>query len=235
MFPELQDYGLIFLLLAVFGFIVLDIFKTGQQWGIPNFYKSNIEIFFHYVSTAILVLSFIFVLIGLALSSPNPDNVITKFIIDIFNIFDKIHELGLISDGSIMMIGKILVFSTFFAFLYIFLYFVVFYLGVYFRISSAIQLNVFLKDNQSNHKKFSGLITETDDFFFFLKNEGINLWEAVRKDDIAGIETIKGRPRLDNWIFGLIIWIKKIVNKLRLRLKKQKNNIKFLQNPEHPP
>jgi len=44
MFPELQDYGLIFLLLAVFGFIVLDIFKTGQQWGIPNFYKSNIEI-----------------------------------------------------------------------------------------------------------------------------------------------------------------------------------------------
>lgn len=221
MFPELQNYGLIFLLLAVFGFIILDIFKTGQQWGIPNFYKSNIEIFFHYVSTAILVLSFIFVFIGLAISSPNPDNAITNFLKDIFNIFDKIHEFGLISDGSIMIIGQILVFSTFFSFLYIILYGVVFYLGVFFRISSAIQLNVFLKDNQrSNPKNFSGLITENDDFFFFLKNEGINLWEAVRKDDIAGIETIKGRPRLDNWIFGLIIGIQKIVNKLRIRLKR---------------
>lgn len=220
MFPELQDYGLIFLLLAVFGFIVLDIFKTGQQWGIPNFYKSNIEIFFHYISTAILVLSFIFVFIGLALGSPNPDNVITKFIKDIFNLFDKMHELGFISDGSIMIIGKILVYSTIFAFFYIMLYVVVFYLGIYFRISSAIQLNVFFKDNQSNPKKFSGFITETDDFFFFLKNEGINLWEAVRKDDIAGIETIKERPRLDNWIFGLITWILKIVNKLLLKLKR---------------
>jgi len=54
MFPELQDYGIIFLCVALFGFIILDIYKTGRDLGIPNFYKSYIEQIFHYISVAIL-------------------------------------------------------------------------------------------------------------------------------------------------------------------------------------
>ena len=30
MFPDLQNYGIFFIALAVFGFIILDIFNTGK-------------------------------------------------------------------------------------------------------------------------------------------------------------------------------------------------------------
>ncbi len=214
MFPELQDYGLIFVSLAVFGFIILDIFKTGQYWGIPDFYKSNIEKFFHYVSTAVLFLSFALVFIGLAISSPNQENAITKFVKGIFTIFDKFRELGILSDDSYTIVVKIVAFSSFFAFLYILLYGFVFFSGLYIRLGSAIQLNVFLKE-KNEPIKFTSLITESDDFLFFIKNEGINLWEAIRKDDIVRIETVKARSRLENWISDLIYSVKVYFTKRR--------------------
>jgi hypothetical protein len=216
MFPDLQDYGLIFVSLAVFGFIILDIFKTGQYWGIPNFYKSNIEKFFHYVSTAILFLSFSLVFIGLALSSPNQENTITKFIKGFFTVFDKIHESGIVSDGSYTIVLKIFAISSFFAFIYIIIYFIVFFSGIYLQLGKAIQLNVFLRD-KSEPVKFAGFVSESDDFFFFLKMNGINLWEAIRKEDIARIETIKTRSQLENWIFDFINQVFNFKNKIRIK------------------
>lgn len=218
MFPELQDYGLIFVSLAVFGFIILDIFKTGQYWGIPNFYKSNIEKFFHYfhyVSTAILFLSFSLVFIGLSISSPNQENTITKFIKGFFTVFDKIHESGFVSDGSYTIVLKIFAISSFFAFIYIILYFIVFFSGIYLQLGSAIQLNVFLR-NQIEPKKFAGFVSESDDFFFFLKINGINLWEAIRKEDIERIETIKARSQLENWIFDFRNRVFNFKNKIHI-------------------
>jgi len=220
MFPELQDYSLIFVSLAVFGFIVLDIFKTGQYYGIPNFYKSSVEKIFHYISTAILVLSFTLVLMGLFISAPDQENAITIFIKEFFSIVDKIHELGILTDENYIVLVKIFTFAFLLAFMYIILYGVVFYLGVYFQIISAIKLNVFVKGNPSEAKTFSSLITESDDFFFFKKNEGINLWEAIRKDDVARFETIKGRSRLENWMLNLIKWL---LNQIK-RLDKKTNS-----------
>ena len=218
MFPELQDYGLIFVSLAVFGFIISDIFKTGQYWGcgIPSFYKSNIEKFFHYVSTAILFLSLFLVFIGLA----PQENAITKFIDVFFTAFYKIHESGILSDGSYIIIEKIFVISSFFAFIYIFLYAVLFLSGFYLRLGSheiqLNQLNVFLR-NQCEPIKFAAFVAESNDFFFFLKKEGINLWEAVRKEDIKRIETIKASSQLENCAVYLINRIFSFKNKIRIR------------------
>ena len=53
-------------------------------------------------------------------------------------------------------------------------------------------------------KSFSSLITESDDFFFFLKDDGTNLWKAIRKDDVLGFERIVGRSRLGIWGQDLI-------------------------------
>ena len=205
-FPELQDYGLIFVLLAVFGFIVLDIFKTGQYYGIPNFYKSSVEKIFHYISTAILVLSFTLAFMALFIAAPNQENAITKAIYDFFSIIDKIHELGILSNENYTVVVQILTFAFLLAAVYIILYFVVFYIGFYFQIISAIKLNVFLKGKPSEAKQFSCLITESDDFFFLKKNEGMNLWEAIRKDDVVRFETIKGRSLLNIWMLELIKW-----------------------------
>lgn len=215
MFPELQDYGLIFVSLAVFGFIVLDIFKTGQYYGIPNFYKSNVEKFFHYISTAILVLSFALILMELFISAPNQENAITKFIQELFSFIDKMREFGIISDENYTALIKIFAFTSLLAIMYILLYIVVFYFGVYFQIISEFKLNVFLKDSPREAKAFSNLITESDDFFYFKKNDGINLWEAIRKDDVVRFERIKGRSRLEKWILNLIKWLQNNITSLR--------------------
>lgn len=127
MLSELQDYGLIFILLAVFGFIILDIFKTGQYWGIPDFYKSNIEKFFHYISTAILFLSFSLVFLVLTISSPNQENAITKFAKSFLTIFDKFHELGILTNDSYALVVRVVVFSSFFL-----PFFISFYILLYF-------------------------------------------------------------------------------------------------------
>lgn len=206
MFPELQDYGLIFVSLAVFGFIILDIFKTGQYRGIPNFYRTTVEKFFHYVSTAILALSVILVLIGISLTAPNRENTIAEFIKGFFDIFDKFHEFGIVSDEGYSVAINIFALASLFAFIYIILYAIIFYMGIYYRIINTIQLSVFLR-NRSEPIKFAGLITESDDFFFFLKKEGFNLWEAIRKDDITRIDTIKVHSALDRWIMDKVNWV----------------------------
>jgi len=206
MFPELQDYGLIFVSLAVFGFIILDIFKTGQYRGIPNFYRTTVEKFFHYVSTAILALSFILVLIWLSLTAQNRENAIAEFIKAFFDIFDKYHELGIISDEGYSVAISIFALASLFAFIYIILYILIFYMGICYRTMNTIQLSVFLR-NRSEPIKFSGIIAESDDFFFFLKKEGFNLWEAIRKDDITRIDAIKVHSALESWIMNTVNWV----------------------------
>ena len=213
MFPELQDYGLIFAFLAVFGFIVSDIFRTGQYYGIPNFYKSSVEKILHYISTAILVLSFILVFMWLSILSPNKENAITKFVNELISIVGEIIEIGILGGENYIVIVQIFRSASLLAFFYIFLYAVVFYFGSFFQMASIIKFNVFLKSNPSEAKPFSSLIAESDDFFFFLKNNGTNLWEAIRKDDVERFERIEGRSRLGIW--GQDLYNRYLIKKTR--------------------
>ena len=197
MFPELQDYGLIFVSLAVFGFIILDIFRTGQYYGIPNYYKSSVEKILHYISTAVFVLSIILVLMWLIILDPNKENAITKFVNELISIIGGIIEISVLNGENYTAIVQIFKSSSLLAFFYIVIYTIVFYLGSFFRIININKLNVFLKSNPNEAKPFSSLITESDDFFFFLKDGGTNLWEAIRKDDVARFERIEGRSWLE--------------------------------------
>ena len=200
MFPELQDYGLIFAFLAVFGFIVSDIFRTGQYYGIPNFYKSSVEKILHYISTAILVLSFILVVMWLSILAPNQENAITKFVNEVISIVGKIIETIILNGETYTEFVQIFTSASLLAFFYILIYTVVFLSGYFIQTTSVVHLNVFLKSDPSEVKSFSSLITESDDFFFFLKDDGTNLWKAIRKDDVSSFERIVGRSRLG--IFG---------------------------------
>lgn len=196
MFLELQDYSLIFVFLAVFGFIVSDIYRTGQYYGIPNFYKSSIEKILHYISTAILVLSFILVVMWLSILAPNQENAITKFVNEIISIVGKIIETVILNGETYTEFVQIFTSASLLAFFYILIYTVVFLSGYFIQTTNVIHLNVFLKSNPSEVKSFSSLITESDDFFFFLKDDGTNLWKAIRKDDVSSFERIVGRSRL---------------------------------------
>lgn len=174
MFSEFQDYGLILVFLAAFGFIISDAFKIGRYWGIPDLYRSNIEKIFHYISNAIIsfvVFFFIFLLV-LIKYSKDPS------IIFITSYFQK---LGITEESYIMLF-----------FLSIFIMFVygsAFYLGLFFRYMKAIWVNVFISGEERMPRKFSSLITESKDFFFFEKENSL-LWEAIRKDQIIRMETI---------------------------------------------
>lgn len=157
---------------------------------------------------------------ALFIAAPNQENAITKAVYDFFSIIDKIHELGILSNENYTVVVQIFTFAFLLASVYIILYIIVFYLGFYFQIMDTIKLNVFLKDNPSEAKPFSCLITESDDFFFFKKNEGMNLWEAIRKDDVVRFETIKGCSRLNIWMVNLIKWSHDQIKRHRQKDKK---------------
>lgn len=196
MIPDLQDYGIIFLSIAIFGFIVLDIYKTGQGLGIPFYFRTHLEKIFHYISVAVLLFSFSLVFMSLILTAPNQENIFTNIVKAFFATFQRSHELGIISDESYIVILKVFAFSAFFAFNYIILYFILLALGIFSRFNSMLRTNVYLK-GKNEPIRFVNLITETNDFFFFEKEEGINLWEAIRRENIERIETIKSSTKFE--------------------------------------
>ena len=218
MFPEVQDYGIIFILLAVFGFIILDTYKTGRDFGIPDIYKSTIDHFFHYISVAFIVSSLLVVLIALLLTAPDQENVFTNVVKAFFTGLERAHELEIINTENYETILNVFIYYSFFAPIYIIFYFFALILGLLSRYTSNFWINVHFKEN-TEPIKFVGIITETEDFFFFEKEE-FNKWEAVRKDDIVRIERITAPARVE-------ILMDKILKKLRSRKKPtDKNNKK---------
>lgn len=227
MFPELQDYGIILLCAALFGFIILEIYNTGRDLGIPNFYKSHVEQIFHYISVAILVFSYSLVAIYVLLTFSNQENVFTNIVKVFFTSLERSHELGIISTESYGTILKFLIYSTMFAFYYTIFYVIVLILGIFSRYNSMLRTYVYLK-GKNEPSKFVRLITETDDFFFFEKEEvfRLNLWEAIRKEDIVRIETITGHTRFNIMYEKLINWIRKKIT------RKQKTADKIVGSEE---
>jgi hypothetical protein len=177
MFSEIQDFGLILISLAALGFIVTDAFKTGLYWRVPDMYRNNPDKIFHYVSNAFLTIFALLSVLGLVFFNLNIYFSQDPFI-NIFNNFFK--DLGFTNKTYI--VASIL--SCFYILFYIF----VFMLGVSSRYLNDIWINVFIS-NEEKPRVFKGFISETDDFFFFEKEEGI-LVEAIRKDKIERIESI---------------------------------------------
>ena len=63
MFSELQDYGIILISIAFFGFMVSNAFRTGLYLFNKTTYRNNIEKIFRYIIIAIFGLFFMLVLI----------------------------------------------------------------------------------------------------------------------------------------------------------------------------
>jgi len=172
------------------------------------------------------VFSFSLVVIFLLLTAQNQENFFTNIVKAFFTVLERSHELGVISAEGYETIIKFFIYSAFFSFYYIIFYCIVFILGLFSRYNSMLRTNVYLQ-GKKEPIKFVSLITETDDFFFFEK-EGLqlNLWEAIRKDDIVRVETITGQSRFN--IMG-----EKLVNGMRKKShSKQKTADKIVGSEE---
>lgn len=206
MFSELQDFGLIIIFLSAFGFIVVDAFRIGRYWGIPDLYRSNIERIFHYLSIAILaIIGVIFVFTFLIAKYPS------DFIVRNVSIF--FLKLGLTDENYITLFSL--------SFMYLFFYSIAFLLGMGFSYLRAIWIDVsFLEKGEVKTKTFAGLITESNDFYFFEKEDNM-LWEAIRKNDIIRMERIRKSSRF-------IRDFKKLKEKFYIFLSKMYSLIKNL-------
>ncbi len=179
---ELQDYGLILLALAAFGFIVSDAFKIGRCWGIP-IYRNNIEKVFHYISNAIIaIVSIFFIFLYFIINHPKSPLIV--------NFASYILKIGITEN---ILIG-LLYFTFFYSVFYILAVTAGAYMHMIFHYFKKIWIHVYLID-YSEPRKFAGLITESKDFFFFQKDD-IALWEAIKKDQIVRMETIIGERKI---------------------------------------
>ena len=188
-FSELSDFGLIFIAIAIFGYIISDTFKSFKHYGIPDNYKSDIERFFHHISNGLIALSFLIVFTLLIISAPNKDNSLTKFLSEFINIFDKFHDNGIISDYYYTTVLRIFVFSFLPAFAFMMIYAITAFFGFIFKLSQEVGLRVFLKGKEKEPIEAIDLISESDQFFYIAKKGG--LWAAIRKDEVEKIETIR--------------------------------------------
>ncbi len=197
MFPELTDFGLIFIMIAIFGYIISDTFKSVRNFGLPDTYKSDIERFFHYISIGIIALSCLIFFTFTALASPDPKNFITKSLYDFINVFDKFHTMGIISDYYYTLIPKVYILLVFPSLALLIMWTIIIVLSLFFKSSQAYGVRVFLKGNEQPIEALD-LISESDQFFYVSKKG--RLWEAIRKDNIERIEAVYRPSVLDKKI-----------------------------------
>jgi hypothetical protein len=187
MFPELTDFGLIFISLAIFGYIISDTFKSVRNFGIPDTYKNDIEKFFHYISIGIIALSYLISFTFLVLASPNPENFITKSLYEFINVFEKLHNAGILSDYYHTLIPKVYILLVFPSLALLTIWTAIIFLSFFIKFSQAYVIRVFLKGNEQPIEALE-LISESDQFFYIAKQK--RLWAAIRKEDVKSIEAV---------------------------------------------
>lgn len=208
-FSDLSDFGLIFIAIAIFGYIISDTFKS-FRYGIPDTTKSDIERFFHHVSNGLIALSFLIFFTFIMLSAPNKENYITKFLSLFVSAFDKFHEMGVVSDYYYNTILRIFVLSFLPAFAFLIIWMLTAGFGFFVKASQDIGVKVFLKGKEEPIEAID-LISESDQFFY-IATKG-RLWAAIRKDNVERIETFRTLSLLQK-IFNEIIkniktwWVK---------------------------
>jgi hypothetical protein len=195
----LPEIGLIFFVLALFGFIIHDAFNSGFSPKPHNMYRSYILTIFHFVSSALLLLSFSLVTFVLIIVSPNQNNVITHFFIGIFQTIQNFENQHLLATGFTNSIQTDLALSFFPAFFYFIIISFVMMLGDLMRFLNNIWVKVWFSDGGS--KDFPKIISDDVDFFYFRDPETITFWTAIRKSDIKKIELVRHSSKLrDKWI-----------------------------------
>jgi len=203
---DFLNFGFLFIVLALFGFVVKDIVNLSQYWNFPDDYKSDTERFFNYISTALLIIAFATILLSPFIISKDP-NIVNNFLNATSTSVNTLHDsqyisdetyAGIIQNTSLAILGVVI-----FSYLYIFIYLIAFFFGVLLRYTKAYGVNVFLKSDPNSPVPFRELIRESEQFFFFEKMGGLNMWVAIRKEDVVRMDMITSPSRAENFCSNL--------------------------------
>jgi hypothetical protein len=190
---DFLNFGFLFVILAIFGFVVKDIVNLSQYWNLPDDYKSDTEKFFNYIATALLIIAFTTILITPLLVSKEPNPVNNLFNVTATTI-DKLHEGRLISNetysGIVEGFSLGIISTVYFSYLYLFIYAIAFLFGIFVRYAKTYGISVVLKSKPDAPETYRELIRESDQFFFFEMDSSFNSWAAIRKEDVLRMEMI---------------------------------------------
>jgi hypothetical protein len=194
-------YSIILIGLAFSGFIISHMFSLGQHAGIPNPYKSDLEVFFHHVSVGLLGIAILILILAFPL---------IKFVQASGETF---LELGILDQDSATSFIKIFAVLVYFSMGYLILFGVIFYCGVFARFGNAIWIEVEFTDNTK--KKFNRYICESDDYYYFEDKDQFRLWEGIKKSDVIRISGLQGESRITLWMRDAVTAISSVFSSLK--------------------
>ncbi len=199
MFGVAIDFSLIFVALALFGFLLEDAFNWGQR--VPGIYASAIKQFFHYISISIITLSYfivIFMLIAVV-PQPNPATSSLYFI-------ESMEKAGIFDQGTAISILKSVAMAFLPALAYILIFFIVLIFGVIWRLSRVVWVKVTFNDNKIS--KYPSILYQDKDFIIFEQYAKGKYWRAIRKEDIKMYEEVSHKSKFSIMIHDLKVALK---------------------------
>lgn len=190
MLEILPEISVIFISLALLGFLLKDAYNWELFRKPPTMYRNYIPSLFHYVSIGIFVLSIVIIFIVISLVAPNQNNIFSNFLNFIFKIIEAGESSNIFPTGFTLSVKNYLALAFFPAFIYFGMIAVTIAIGRFFRSTNNQWINVELIDGWLNSPK---IISDDDDFFYFEQDKNPGTWIAVRKDNIRKM-TIQQHP-----------------------------------------
>jgi len=189
LFDFLTDASIIFISLALFGFLIKDAFDWGKTVKPPNIYRGNIQTIFHFSSIATLILCWFVVWFVMLVAAPNQDNIITESAGFPLYLIQNFENNGLVAPGTHYSFIKLLTLAFFPSLFYIAAWTTTIHLGFISRYFSVNWIRMFFKENQ--YEDYPRIIAENDFLIYVEDNKNNQHWKAFRKSDIYKIEMVR--------------------------------------------
>lgn len=198
--PQLLDYSLILISLAILGFILKDNFYKYRV--VPYELKTSTDKYFSYISLSLFVTSYFWFFIMILLSG---DSELVSPLLENLNKFEMLIEAGIISEVELIESIKDFVLFyiafTFFSIFFILIYSITSFLGLINLFFDVQGIEVSFKDKNQN-RIYRRIIAESNDFYYLETIDDFRNWEAVKKEDVLCIKNIIAKSKFDRIVIN---------------------------------
>lgn len=198
---DLIDFSFLIISLAIVGYILKDAFFFYRRYNTPYELQRGEDRIFSYISIAILVISFVWLgILTILIGEPGIIQSFQPFL----DGFQKIIEMGLISEEqiapSLFYFISFLYFFTIFVQVFILAFFIASALGIIFVYIDNKAICITFIGNPQIQRKFKRIICESEDFLYVESIDNFRNWEAIRKDSIQNITNISTHSRFQKFV-----------------------------------
>jgi len=195
---DLIDYSFILASLAIFGFVIKDIFNSYRKNTTPYDIMKPSEKFFSYISTALITIALGW-LILIMLFSFSYNSYPKEFYSLGFSLFNPFYEFflsmvqtNIISEDEFVNLLKSCLagfaYMTIFSLIYTFFYCIIGNIGLIYSFFETRSICVCF-DNYVE-KKYRRIIYESSDFFYLECIDNFRNWQAIPKSKVINIKNI---------------------------------------------